>query len=1140
MRQRSATPKVRRLVRCALLLGSAVVYHSAVAAQSAPGTAQPSAPDALRDGFETPPASARPRAWWHWMNGNISHDGIDKDLAWMKRIGVGGVAIFDANMATPQVVEHRHIYMHSDWQDAFRHAVDRAEALQMDVAIPGSPGWSETGGPWVPPEDGLKKLVWSETVVPGGRRFKGRLPSPPGVTGPFQTLPLNDPLAAISGDQAKPAPQLSGPVAVLAYQIDAAPFAVIPRLTVSGGRSMDAAPLMNDDLEDGPTLAKGTANDPATLTYVYATPQTVRSATLFAPGQKSLFTGAALAPMLQASDDGTNWRNIVEIPAAEVPTTVSFPPITATYFRIRLVPQKAAAPNLGSPAPGADLSQANVAWGTDEKPLRVTVFKLYAESRVSQYERKAAFAYVPDYYALDSRDPATPGANPKKVIDLTKHLRPDGFLDWTPPSGGQWRIVRLGWSLLGTTNHPAPAEATGLEVDKFDGAAVRRYLEHYLDTYRKTVGDGKIGKAGITTLQTDSIEVGATNWTPRMLDQFRRLRGYDPTPWLPALTGGLIGTREQSDRFLYDYRRTLADLMASEHYATVAKVGHEQGLTVYSEALENGRPQIGDDMAMRSHADVPMGAMWTYARNEEANPSFVADIKGAASVANIYGRKLVAAESMTSALNPWAYAPSDLRRVMDLAFVNGLNRPYIHSVVHQPVDDRQPGLSLSVFGQFFNRHETWAEMARPWMDYLARNSYMLQQGRNVADVAYFYGEEAPITGLFGNRLVSDAPTRYAYDFIGQDALMNQVRVAGGDLAANGGARYRLLYLGGSSRKMTLGILQQLEKLVRAGMTLVGPAPESSPSLADEPTEWRRAVKTLWPSDGAEARLGTGRVVAGGNVESALAMIGATPDFEVSNPPTGSQILFAHRRIDHGDLYFLTNRRNRPERVTASFRVTGKVPEIWHADTGVTESVSYRIEGGKTKVNLAFTSEDSFYVIFRRPATAATALVSVPEPRTAAMIDGPWTVSFQPGRGAPAEPSLLPKLAPLSESKDAGVRYFSGVATYSTTFSLPRGHKPGGPLLLDLGNVGDVAEVLVNGRSAGVVWHAPWRVDIGKVAGAGQNQLEVRVANLWVNRLIGDQQPDTRKVTFTAIPTYRTDAPLRASGLIGPVRLLAPR
>ena len=249
-------------------------------------------------------------------------------------------------------------------------------------------------------------------------------------------------------------------------------------------------------------------------------------------------------------------------------------------------------------------------------------------------------------------------------------------------------------------------------------------------------------------------------------------------PWLPALTGVIVGSRSESDRFLFDFRRTLADLIASEHYGTVAKVARERGLLVYGEALEGGRPSLGDDMAMRSYTDIPMAALWTYRPDAGPNVVSFADMKGAASVAHLYGQGLVAAESMTSGMAPWAHAPLDLRRVIDLEFAYGINRPVIHTSVHQPVDDKQPGLSLMIFGQFFNRHETWAEMARPWIDYLSRNSLMLQQGRYFADVAYFYGEEGPLTGLYLNKPVSDAPVRYGYDFINTDALLNLVSVTG--------------------------------------------------------------------------------------------------------------------------------------------------------------------------------------------------------------------------------------------------------------------------------------------------------------------------------------------------------------------------
>jgi hypothetical protein len=695
-------------------------------------------------------------------------------------------------------------------------------------------------------------------------------------------------------------------------------------------------------------------------------------------------------------------------------------------------------------------------------------------------------------------------------------------------------VIRLGASLTGTSNHPATAEATGLEVDKYDGKAVRRYLETYLDMYLDATGPELFGKRGLRALLTDSIEVGASNWTPELVAQFKRLRGYDPLPWFPALTGVIVGSRSESDRFLFDFRRTLADLLASEHYGTVAKVAHERGLLVYGEALEGGRPSLGDDIAMRSHADVPMAALWTWRPEAGPNVPYYADMKGAASTAHLYGQQLVAAESMTSGMAPWAHAPSDLRRVIDLEFAYGINRPVIHTSVHQPVDDKQPGLSLMIFGQFFNRHDTWAEMARPWIDYLSRNSLMLQQGRYFADVAYFYGEEGPLTGLYEHEPVADAPAHYGYDFVNADALIGLLSVEGGDLVAKSGARYRVLYLGGSSRRMSLPVLRRIASLAESGATIVGRAPGGSPALGDDANEYTDIVRRLWGS-GTTTSVGKGRVIDSADVETALAATGVAPDFR-TNAARDSEILFLHRRLADGDAYFVNNRKPRTETVEARFRVTGKEAEIWRADTGKSEAVSFRIESGHTIVPLELGPEDSFFVVFRKPASASSRTVPKAGWKTAGTLGNPWTVAFQPGRGAPASALTLPRLQSLAESQDASVKYFSGLSTWTSTFDAPAEWKAGTPLRLDLGRVGDVAEVRVNGTMVGTAWKAPWTVDIGASTKSGSNTIEVRVANLWVNRLIGDKQHGATPVAFVTIPTYKLDAPLRPSGLIGPVTL----
>jgi hypothetical protein len=1124
----------------ALVMAGALLIQPAYTAEAASkptpaGTTSENVilPNSLDTGFRNPPQSARPRVWWHWMNGNITQDGVKKDLDWMARIGLGGVQNFDAALQTPQIVDKRLVYMTPEWKGAFRFAAGLAEQNKLELTVAASPGWSETGGPWVKPEDGMKKLVWSELVVDGKKPVKATLAKPSSVTGPFQDIPRNPNLAA--ANVGKPDPTYYADIAVLAYPLPAgAKVNGALKLTTASGEAVAAAPLLDGKYQTTVNIPRGTREAPGELIADLGALRTIRSLSLSVSRAAAMFQPPSVLPRLEAEGTDGTWRKIVDMPLdGGVQTTVSFDPVTARRFRLVFTQLPPRPDNgLGS-VPGA-VVRALFQQGASTT-ISLAELNFSEEPRVDRFEVKAGFGIVPNYYALEADAPADgPGIAPDKVVNLTDRLRPDGTLDWTPPAG-TWRVVRLGYSLVGTTNHPAPEEATGLEVDKFDGRAVKAYVETYIGMLREATGPDLIGDKGLRAILTDSIEVGASNWTPELIAKFKALRGYDPVPWLPALTGTVIGSRAQSDKFLYDFRTTLSDLITSEHYGQVAETAHAHGLKVYGESLEAGRPTFGDDMAMRSHADVPMAALWTYDPNRGPRMGLLGDMKGASSVAHVYGQNIAAAESLTAAFSPWAFAPSDLKPALDLELAYGINRPIIHTSVHQPVDDKQPGLSLGPFGQYFNRHETWAEMARPWVDYISRSSFLLQQGRNFADVAYFYGEDAPLTVLYQQAAPADLPVHYAFDFVNRDIVLDELNVVDGDLVAKSGARYRVLYLGGTSSKMTLPVLKRIEALVEAGATVVGKAPTASPSLPDDASAFLSLTKRLWAGT-AVTSVGKGRVIAASAVEEALASIGVPADFAASGV-SASDILFVHRRLEaSSDIYFLSNRKSEAVKTEARFRVSGKVPELWHADTGTTEAVSYRIEGEKTIVPLDLTAHDAVFIVFRAPAKKASLEVVHPELKPVLTVSGAWDLEFQPGRGAPDKLKLA-ELSPLNTHSDPGVKYFSGTITYTKSFDLPAGVRPGKPLVIDLGALGDVAEVRVNGTMAGTVWKAPYRLDIGRLVRSGQNRLEVRVANLWVNRLIGDAQPGAKQITFTTLPTYLPDAPLRPSGLIGPVILL---
>jgi hypothetical protein len=1080
-----------------------VLFASVAVAQSP----SPTAPDSLQNGFVNPPSSARPLVWWHWMNGNISKEGIRLDLEWMHRVGLSGFQNFDAALATPQVVDKRLAYMTPEWKDAFKYATTLADQLGLEEAIAGSPGWSETGGPWVPGAQAMKKYVWSETVLDGGKPFTGKLAHPPSATGPLQNLPIANPAA----------PQFYADSAVVAYRTAAsdAPVATLNPQVTSNSGPIDAALLWDGDLAKFVTLNRDETGGTAWIQFAFPEPQSMRALTIVA-------RGGSAGDALQASDDGKNFHDVAALPvggAAE--HTISFAPVSAKFFRITF------------------RGMANGRATGREGELSVSELELHPGARVNRFEEKAAFRQVPDLYGFATPEvPAEDVIRKSDVVDLTSHMHPDGTLDWTPPPG-KWVVLRIGYSLLGITNHPATKEATGLEVDKLNAAYVKNYMDGYLDSYRDTVGADYMGKRGIRYVITDSWEAGSQNWTDNMIAEFRQRRGYDPLPWLPVLSGRVVESSRASDQFLWDLRKTIADLTADEHYGQVEASLKARGMGHYGESHESGRAFIADGMEVKKLDDIPMGAMWTQPFGQQKELyRYNADDRESASVAHIYGQNLAAAESMTARGDTsWMWSPATLKPTADQELLNGINRIVIHESAHQPLVDKAPGLTLGPYGQWFNRNETWAEEAGPWVDYLARCSYMLQQGRFAADLLYFYGEDSNLTAIFVDK-APDIPSGYGFDYINADGLIHAVKVEAGQLATNSGMRYRVLVLDPYSRHMSLPVLRAIHALVNAGAIVAGQKPTDTPSLADNQAEFTRLNNELFGDGAGVHSVGKGKVYAGENAAGVLKALNVEPDFDHTRPQPDTRIEFLHRKLSEGDIYFLDNRNARDETIDATFRITGKMPELWHAETGKSEPVSYAIANGQTKIPLHLEPWGSVFVVFRKPAmTPSRTLPAVVETQLAA-VDGPWAISFQPNRGAP--PSIkLDKLISWTDSTDAGVKYFSGAGTYAQTIQAAKAwFKPGVKLWLDLGDVKNLASVTVNGKPLGVVWHAPYRVDVTSALKPGANTISVKVINAWVNRMIGDLQPGATKYTYADVAPYKADSPLMPSGLLGPVAVVS--
>lgn len=1107
------------------------------------GRAQQSTPsDSLQLGFQNPPNTAKPRVWWHWMNGNITKEGIDLDLDWMKRVGIGGFQNFDAALNTPKVVDKRLIYMTPEWKDAFLFATKKADKLGFEMAVAGSPGWSESGGPWVPPSHAMKKLVWSETKVEGGTPFHGVLTAPPTVTGPFQNLARRDSMAHMGGVAGTATKDFFAESAVIAYREPDAELASkkqTPKVTISSG-TVEANQLSAHDMMSITRLPIAPAGETAWIQFEFPEAQSIQAVTFAFGGTAdplALFAGETNGgPVFASSDDGVQFRPIVTLPTVgAVQHTLSFAPVTARFFRLNFLTK---AP-LASPLEEMDLTELGVTAVPKSTAYEIAELELHEGPRVNRFEEKAAFAAVPDLYAFETPKIENRFAIARSgVVDLTKKMSPDGTLTWTPPAG-HWTVLRFGYSLTGITNHPAPPEATGPEVDKLNRAYVKDYIEHYLDNYKDATG-GMMGKRGLQYVITDSWEAGTQNWTDEMIAEFTKRRGYDPHPWFPVLTGRIVESAASSDRFLWDFRKTIADLVAENHYGQIAESLHARGMGQYGESHESGRATIGDGMEMKRADDVPMAAMWTQRPgvNEELY-AYNADIRESASVAHIYGQNLVAAESMTAGGSAWAWSPETLKPTADKELAMGLNRFVIHSSVHQPLINKAPGLALGPFGQWFNRNETWAEQAQPWVTYLARNSYLLQQGRFVADVAYFYGEDSNVTAIFKSHSPA-VPQGYNFDFVNADALVHKFSVKDHQLTTASGMTYRVLALDPYSRHMSLAVLRKLEMLVRDGAIVVGDRPSDTPSLGDKETEFQEIADRVWGTTN-EHSYGKGRVISGGKLEAALATLGIARDFDATKAGSDANLLFVHRALPEGDLYFVDNRRARTETLDASFRMDGKVAELWHADSGAIEAASYRIEGGRTFVPLKLGPYETVFVVFRHATKELAQTLPTYTDTTLVTVDGPWQVAFEAGKGAPARSTSM-QLTSWSKDQDAGIKYFSGHGIYTKTIEAPtEWFAHDADLWLDLGDVKNIAEVKVNGTPLGTLWKAPFRVKVSGALKPGTNTLEIAVTNLWVNRLIGDQQPAAaEKYTFTTRNPYKANSPLLDSGLLGPVQVIRSR
>ncbi|MBR1575078.1 MAG: hypothetical protein IJ654_01375 [Bacteroidales bacterium] len=1027
--------------------------------------ASPDGGDKMIRDFQDPPKAARPYVWWHWMDGEVSLDGIRKDLEWMDAVGIAGFHQFDAGgVNMPKAAPFKRPYLSDSWKEAFRYAVRLADSLGMEMTVASAPGWSCTGGPWVTPEDAMKKLEWQTVEVPGGT-VEVRLPELKHVTGPYQDIPLRN--------ERTVTPSFGYDIAVIAVRLPAA----------EKSREELGASIRKD------------ADTCITVSFPRKTLVRAFTVQSLPTGIRPREGGAEGPNTLQYSSDGRTWRTLLRIPKSPQDfTTMNIPPTRARHFRVI---------------------------GPHLQDLR-----LHTVRKLEHVEEKAGFANCYDFGRFPTEPrPGEPCVAPQDVLDLSGDLYADGVLRCTLPAG-RWRIYRFGASLTGKMNHPASPNATGLEVDKLDKEAWTRYFRHYLDLYKEAAG-GLLGPRGITHLLVDSYEAGPATWTARLPEEFRARRGYALEPWLPVLAGEIIGDAERSERFLFDWRTTLGELF-TENYRRLGGIIAEYGMAgTYIESHESGRAFMGDGMDAKRNASVPMSAIWmTDSPSGSMLASAISDIRESASVAHLYGQNLAAAESFTcdgENRRAYTYHPGNIKPIADIALASGLNRFIIHESASQPSDEYLPGLGLFKYGQWFHRNETWAPYAKVWTDYLARSCTMMQAGRNVADILLFYGEDTNATAQYGGEWLSflpRIPAGYNFDYASPHALLYAVRPEGGCLVTESGQRYRVLVLGPACRRfLSEEIRARIEALKAQGVTVC--YEEELPQVLEEKGIGPDVeLPALARKDGLSNR----GFLYGGQV----------PQNTRGHDATLAGIQFVHRTAGtDGEIYWLCNFTGQPWQGTVRFREGGPCAALFNAETGRME----RIPGGRDGVDLQLKAGEAVFIILTAQPLALPETKSASRAAELLTLDRWWDVSFAQKGGEKALETFS-TLNDWATNSDPVVKYFSGTAHYRSTFTVPAGALSGlEEARIDLGGVQVMAELIVNGHNAGVLWRAPFlSPDLLPWLHEGENTIEVNVTNLWVNRMIGDRQRGTAPVTRVR-RFYNAGDPLLPSGLLGPVRLL---
>ena len=1056
----------------------------------------------LREQFQNPSDEAKPWTFWYWMFGAVSKEGITADLEAMKHAGLGGTYLMPIKgiKEGPQY-NGKAQQLTPEWWEMVRFSMEEADRLGLKLGMHICDGFALAGGPWITPKESMQKVVWSDTIVDGGKLNALRLPQPEAYENYYEDIAL---FALPVEDAADEMPA----------KITCVNLATANNVKSAQTVNMDAAGVIRSSY-------------PCYIQYEYKQAFTCRNIEIVLNGNN--YQAHRLKVM--ASDDGVNYRFVKQLVPArqgwqntDENSTHSIPATTARYFRFYWTPE-------GSEPGSEDMDAAK--W----KPnLKIKQLRLHQEARLNQWEGKAGLVWRVAESTREEEIGKEDCYSLSQVINLTEqyknapasHSKEKTITAVLPK--GKWKLLRMGHTATGHTNATGGG-GKGLECDKFNPKAVRKQFDNWFaQAFVKTNPD--VARRVLKYMHVDSWECGSQNWSDTFAAEFQKRRGYDLMPYLPLLAGIPMESAERSEKILRDVRTTIGELVVDVFYQVLADCAKEYDCQFSAECV--APTMVSDGLLHYQKVDLPMGEFWLNSPTHD-KPN---DMLDAISGAHIYGKNIIQAEGFTEVRGTWDEYPAMLKTLLDRNYALGINRLFYHVYVHNPWLDRQPGMTLDGIGLFFQRNQTWWDKgAKAFSEYATRCQSLLQYGHPVTDIAVFTGEEVPrrsvlperlvssLPGLFGTERVESERIRlanegqplrvrpvgvthsanmadpekwvnplrgYAYDSFNKDALLRLAKAENGRMKLAEGMGYKVVVLP-LSRPMN-------------------PEPVLSPAVRKKMDELKAAGVI---------------VPALPYTEEDFSAYGLERDMIVPE-----DVAWMHRSGELGDIYFVANQREETRTFTASMRINGRKPECWNPVTGeMNTHPSYRIHDNRTEVTLTLAPNESVFIVFPTEEAADKERTSTDkrEPLNRTLETEEYTVTFL----ATGKTVVRKDLFDWSKEEDEQIRYYSGTAVYKATFRWKDKLKKGQPVYLNLGKVCNLATVRVNGIDCGTVWTAPYRADITSPLKKGTNELEIEVTNTWANALKG---VDEGKAPYDGIWTnakYRKkEDTLLPAGLLG--------